>query len=196
MEALSTFSEEYAGVDIADEMISACRIRHPRWKFETMIGTNIPYPDNHFDLAFSIAVIHHNRFEDQEALVLELGRILKPDGMLFLFESVGLDSTEREFPRRLDAWVDFVESLGFTCIYKRRYEYWPLTSVWDKRMRRGSPFRGIVMRLDRLISPLLSEQLVSSDSGRAALLFRRSNQQRGVKFGAPGPAVESSHGLD
>ena len=94
--------------------------------------------------------------------------------MLFLFESVGLEATEREFPRPIDQWIELVSSYGFDCISRRHYEYWPIAKIWDDKVGLGYPFRGLVWRFDRLVSPLLSERLASADSGRAALLFQRS----------------------
>ena len=173
-ETLSAYGDDYVGVDISDEMVADCRSRYPAMQFEAMDQTRIPCPSDYFDLAFSIAVIHHNSLEDQNSLVLELARVLKPGGILFLFESVGLEVNEREFPRPIDQWIEFVSSHGFETIGRRHYEYWPITKFWDDKVGLGSPFRGVVLRLDRLVSPLLSERLTSADSGRAALLFRRS----------------------
>jgi len=141
-----------------------------------MDQTSIPCPADYFDFAFSIAVIHHNSLEDQDSLMLELARVLKPGGMLFLFEGVGLEARNREFPRPVDQWIEVVSSRGFECISRRHYEYWPIAKIWDDRVGLGSPFRGVVLRLDRLISPLLSERLASGDSGRAALLFQLSGE--------------------
>lgn len=139
-----------------------------------MEGAVIPCPSNHFDLAFSIAVIHHNRFKEQESLIVELSRVLRPGGKLFLFEGVGAEASEREFPRPIDQWIEFVTSYGFRCLSQRQYEYWPIGKIWDDNVGLGYPFRGLISRLDRLVSPLLSERLASTDGGRAALLFQRS----------------------
>ena len=173
---LSGFGDDYVGVDISDEMVEICRSRYPGKRFETMDQMSIPCPSDYFDLAFSIAVIHHNSIEDQDSLFLELARVLKPGGMLFLLESVGLEPNNREFPRPVDQWISSVSSRGFECISRRHYEYWPIAKIWDDRVGLGSPFRGLVLRLDRLMSPLLSERLASADSGRAALLFQRSGE--------------------
>lgn len=172
VDTFSEIAEDYIGVDISDEMVAVCQSRYPEMRFETMDQTRIPCPSNHFDLAFSIAVIHHNPLEDQESLLLELARVLKPGGMLFLVESVGIETHEREFPRPVDQWIKAVTSYGFESISQRHYEYWPIAKVWDDRVGLGSPFRGLILRLDRLISPFLSERLASPGSGRAALLFQ------------------------
>lgn len=141
-----------------------------------MDQSRIPCPSNYFDLAFSIAVIHHNCFEDLKSLLLELSRVLKPGEMLFLFESVGIEANERELPRSFDQWIELVSSYGFESISRRHYEYWPITKIWDERIGLESPFRGLVLRFDRLISPLLLDRLVSADSGRAALVFQHSGE--------------------
>lgn len=174
VESLSEFGDDYVGVDISEEMISICKSRYPESRFETMHQTSIPCPSNYFDSAFSIAVIHHNHLEEQGAMLRELSRVLKPGGMLFLFEGVGLEAKDREFPRQIDQWIELAESCGFRNISRRHYEYWPISKTWGERIRLGFPFRGLLARFDRLISPLLSETLISADSGRAGLLFEYS----------------------
>jgi len=176
VETLAGFGDDYVGVDISDEMVAICQSRYPGRRFETLDQTSIPCPSNYFDFAFSIAVIHHNFLEDQGSMILELSRVLKPGGMLFLFEGVGLEAKDREFPRQIDQWIELASSCGFECISRRHYEYWPISKIWDDRIRLGFPFRGLLARFDRLISPLLSETLVSADSGRAGLLFQYSGE--------------------
>jgi ubiquinone/menaquinone biosynthesis C-methylase UbiE len=42
----------------------------------------LPEPDGYFDAAVMIRVLHH--FEDPEPVLLELGRVVRPDGVIIL----------------------------------------------------------------------------------------------------------------
>ncbi len=49
-------------------------------------GANIPFPDDHFDIAYAMCVFHHIDHADHVALLQELRRIVRPGGSLFIFE--------------------------------------------------------------------------------------------------------------
>ncbi|MBP3192085.1 class I SAM-dependent methyltransferase [Natronogracilivirga saccharolytica] len=52
--------------------------------FKQAYSTNIPYPDNHFDLITNSLMIHHLNPEDKIRTFREMHRVLKPDGRLIL----------------------------------------------------------------------------------------------------------------
>jgi ubiquinone/menaquinone biosynthesis C-methylase UbiE len=49
-------------------------------------GAKIPFPPNHFDIAYAMCVFHHIGHADHGALLQELHRVIKPGGSLFIFE--------------------------------------------------------------------------------------------------------------
>jgi SAM-dependent methyltransferase len=49
-------------------------------------GAAIPFPQNHFDVAYAMCVFHHIDHADHGRLLRELIRVLKPGGSLFIFE--------------------------------------------------------------------------------------------------------------
>jgi SAM-dependent methyltransferase len=49
-------------------------------------GASIPFPNDHFDIAYAMCVFHHIDHADHVALLRELRRVLKPGGSLFIFE--------------------------------------------------------------------------------------------------------------
>ena len=49
-------------------------------------GAAIPFPKDHFDIAFAMCVFHHIPHVDHAAVLQELRRVLKPGGSLFIFE--------------------------------------------------------------------------------------------------------------
>jgi ubiquinone/menaquinone biosynthesis C-methylase UbiE len=49
-------------------------------------GASIPFPDDHFDIAYAMCVFHHINHADHAALLQELRRVVRPGGSLFIFE--------------------------------------------------------------------------------------------------------------
>ena len=49
-------------------------------------GASIPFPENHFDIAYAMCVFHHIPHVDHVKLLQELHRVIKPGGSLFVFE--------------------------------------------------------------------------------------------------------------
>lgn len=54
----------------------------PDDRFHPMIadGRNLPFPDNHFSMAYSISVLEHIPLEGDSVCAKELGRVLRPGG--------------------------------------------------------------------------------------------------------------------
>jgi len=67
----------YYGVDIESSPEVQSRTRSDA-TFVTYDGVNVPFPEAMFDLVYSQQVFEHVRFPD--ALVAEIGRVLKPSG--------------------------------------------------------------------------------------------------------------------
>lgn len=68
---------DYTGLDISD---SAKRFFHK--PFIVGSATALPFPDNQFDAVWSITVLEH--IPDPEQALIEICRVLKPSGLLFL----------------------------------------------------------------------------------------------------------------
>ena len=49
-------------------------------------GTHIPFPAEHFEIAYTACVFHHIDHAEHVALLRELHRVLRPGGTLFVFE--------------------------------------------------------------------------------------------------------------
>lgn len=49
-------------------------------------GARIPFPQDHFDIAYAMCVFHHISHADHVALLQELRRVVRPGGSLFIFE--------------------------------------------------------------------------------------------------------------
>lgn len=72
-------------------------------KFSHYNGLYIPFPDNYFDAISTYAVLEHVSPEDLDIVMKELSRVLKKDGLMFVFK----------FPRKLSYTEHFMKLAGF-----------------------------------------------------------------------------------
>lgn len=49
-------------------------------------GSRIPFPSEHFDIAYAMCVFHHIDHAEHISLLQELRRVIRPGGSLFIFE--------------------------------------------------------------------------------------------------------------
>jgi SAM-dependent methyltransferase len=78
------------GVDPSSESIEVarefCSPDAPRLRFVVQEETRLPFPDEPFDVAFMSNVFHHIPRRDHPSWIRELRRVVRPGGMLLLFE--------------------------------------------------------------------------------------------------------------
>ena len=77
------------GVDISPEMLQYARKYSEKFNFSVNLSVadagHLPYPNQTFDWAISVATYHHIRYkEEREAALDELRRVLKPGGEAFI----------------------------------------------------------------------------------------------------------------
>jgi tRNA (uracil-5-)-methyltransferase TRM9 len=81
-------SFELYGVDFSAEMLKFAEKYAEKFGFAVELTLSdvrhLPYPDESFDWAISVATYHHIRGEDQLAAISELKRVLKPGGEAFI----------------------------------------------------------------------------------------------------------------
>ena len=79
---------EAVGIDAAPEMIDVARAKAARQglrvDFRAALIEDIPFPDAHFDVAFSTLMIHHLPPEVKHTGLREVLRVLKPGGRLLV----------------------------------------------------------------------------------------------------------------
>lgn len=88
------------------------------------LAQELPYPDDSFDRVFSSLMLHHLDSESKDALLAEIRRVLRPDGVLVLADAVvdvhghGHRGSRRMRERLLDNAGDAVSrriaAAGFT----------------------------------------------------------------------------------
>ena len=75
------------GIDVSEKSIEEAAAKNlPNTEVQAYNGSDIPYPDNRFDLILVATVMHHIRFELHEGLMKEAFRVLKPGGKIFIVE--------------------------------------------------------------------------------------------------------------
>ena len=77
---------ELHGIDIAPGVVDRAAAQVPDGEFHLYDGNQIPFEDETFDVAFTVCVLHHVPPAQWESLVSEMARVLKPGGLLYIFE--------------------------------------------------------------------------------------------------------------
>jgi len=75
-----------SGVDVSPASIERARRENPQVRYEPYDGKILPFADSSFDAAFLICVLHHVEPEARTSLLSETRRVLKPGGLLLVFE--------------------------------------------------------------------------------------------------------------
>lgn len=148
----------------------------------------LPFPDAAFDVAVCVRVLHH--FNDPQPLIAELGRIVRPGGVLVLefANKRNLKSIARRLLRR-QSWSPFTS--GSVAYKPHHYDHDPvgvrralrIAGFSIERMRAVSLFR--VSGLSRRVSPTflaqveapLQEPLGSITPGPSVFLLARKTSR-------------------
>ena len=85
------------GIDISAESIAIAKEKNiPNCNFQLYDGKRIPFPDNSFDIVFIAGVLHHVDFRLHRDLLMEVKRVLRDKGRLYLFEHNPLNPFTRQ----------------------------------------------------------------------------------------------------
>jgi SAM-dependent methyltransferase len=153
------------GVDVSEGMVVAASRLNPKADYLVYDGLNLPFPDRSFDLAFAVCVLHHVPPQDRQALMRDLGRVIRPGGLVVVFEHNPLNP----FTRRIVANCEFDEE----AILLRQREVSALIALAGGTAIGGryilvAPWRGnLIRRLERLIgrAPLGAQYYVAGTIG-------------------------------
>jgi ubiquinone/menaquinone biosynthesis C-methylase UbiE len=83
------------GVDVSSGAVENANKRNPNVKYTDYEGERLPFEDNFFDLAFAINVMHHVEPAKWENFVSEMKRVIKPGGIMVVFEHNPLNPLTR-----------------------------------------------------------------------------------------------------
>jgi len=73
-------------VDLAADAVAVARSTNPHVHYQSYDGKTLPYDDGAFDLAFAICVLHHVDPTHRREFVAEAVRVVRPGGLLAIFE--------------------------------------------------------------------------------------------------------------
>jgi len=76
-------TEVYA-VDPNERRIATARRQRPQVKSSVAGAESLPFPDSHFDKAYSTMALHH--FTDMDRALDEVARVLRPGGLYVILE--------------------------------------------------------------------------------------------------------------
>lgn len=74
------------GTDVAPEVVAQAATRNPGVGYLAYDGRVLPHEAGTFDLAFAICVAHHVEVEDRPGFAAELARVVRPGGLVVVFE--------------------------------------------------------------------------------------------------------------
>jgi SAM-dependent methyltransferase len=77
---------ELTGVDVSAESIAAARAANASHTYEVYDGVRLPFPEQSFDLAFAVCVLHHVPPDQWSFFVDEMARVVAPGGLVAIIE--------------------------------------------------------------------------------------------------------------
>jgi len=83
------------GVDIAVEAIRQAKQTAPGARFLKYDGSSLPFMDDEFDIAFAVCVLHHVPAAGWHDLMAEMLRVVRPGGIVAVFEHNPLNPVVR-----------------------------------------------------------------------------------------------------
>jgi SAM-dependent methyltransferase len=108
---------EFHGVDVSDGLLDVARANNQDVAYQAYDGIELPFDSNTFDLSFAICVLHHVVPDRWNAFVAELARVVRPGGLIAVFEHNPLNPLTRLVTMR----CAFDE--GITLVPRRRLEH-------------------------------------------------------------------------
>jgi SAM-dependent methyltransferase len=128
---LDYFVERYAAYAQA-----AMRGRHSEYRMEVADGRALPYARASFDRAFSISAIEHIPGDGDSEAVRELGRVVKPGGLVCLTVPWSDRGYLEEFRSGESEFVYWAKDKSAQVFYQRAYD----RPTLDRRIVNAGPF--------------------------------------------------------
>ena len=83
------------GIDPSEALIAEARERHPGVPYAVADGTQLPFGDGAFDVAFTVCVLHHIEAARRSKFARELVRVTRRGGLVVVFEHNPLNPLTR-----------------------------------------------------------------------------------------------------
>jgi SAM-dependent methyltransferase len=139
---------ELHGVDIAADAVERARETNPRVNYEAYDGDALPFLDDSLDVAFTICVVHHVPPDEWPGFAAELRRVVRPGGLVVVFEHNPLNPLTRVSVSRcsFDEDVTLLRSgqtarllrdAGLAPVERRFFFFLPLRRIAESRIERA-----------------------------------------------------------
>ena len=149
------------GIDVSSGLLEVAARQNPDARYQHYDGGAIPYKEGSFDLAFASCVFHHIEPDERAAAASELARVLRPGGVLAIYEHNPLNPLTRLAVSRCE-FDKGVELLGRSDT-ERMLRAAGLAPAESRYLAcfpwRGRPFRAVERVLARL--PLGAQYIVA-----------------------------------
>ncbi len=86
---------ELHGVDVSAEAVERAAARNPEARYGVCSEHSLPFDSGSFDVAFAVCVIHHLSPEKRVNFACEMRRVVRPGGVVVLFEHNPLNPLTR-----------------------------------------------------------------------------------------------------
>ena len=84
------------GVDVSEGSLDTARRHHPDIPATLYDGRRLPFPDNSFDVAYTVCVLHHVPPTYWQGFADEMSRVVRPGGRAYIFEHNPLNPLTRK----------------------------------------------------------------------------------------------------
>jgi SAM-dependent methyltransferase len=133
------------GVDVSQALVERAAGANPEVRYRRYDGRTLPFPDADFDLAFAVNVFHHVELPDRANLATELARVVRPGGIVAVFEHNPLNPLTRLVVARceFDEGVELLrtrevrallEQAGLQPIERRYILFFPWRAAFLQRL--------------------------------------------------------------
>ena len=139
---------ELHGVDIAADAVEKAREANPSVHYESYDGGALPFPDDAVDVAFTICVVHHVPTDDWPVFASEMKRVVRPGGLVVVFEHNPLNPLTRVSVSRCPFDEDvtllragtmarLLGNAGLSPVERRFFYFLPVRDVGSSRIERA-----------------------------------------------------------
>jgi SAM-dependent methyltransferase len=145
---LRRFGYDVVGVDVATEILPLARAANPDVAYLGYDGTTLPFDDDSFDVAIAVCVMHHVPPGQWPDFSREMRRVLRPDGLVAIFEHNPLNPLTRYVVASNDIDHDAVllaastlrgllKNAGFRQVRTRNILFTPFAGPFFRAVDRG-----------------------------------------------------------
>jgi 2-polyprenyl-3-methyl-5-hydroxy-6-metoxy-1,4-benzoquinol methylase len=133
---LAARGAQVVGVDPTSAMLETARALSPGVSFEPMSATALDFPPDRFDLVLAVTVIQHLQPAEQEQAAAAMARVVRPGGMLFVFDLIDRRDPGRQvFPRTPADWIALYGGSGLELVRWEGQEFVPLMRALTAALR-------------------------------------------------------------